>query len=66
MTSEGDHPFDSPPIHVVLLVEGDIPRRLKAFHEMLIAKGLELRPVACDITVDITEGNSFASAPIRL
>jgi hypothetical protein len=66
VASEGIHPFDSPPIHVVLLVEGGIPRRLKAFHEMLIAKGLELRPVAYDITVDITEGNCFPSAPIRL
>jgi hypothetical protein len=37
VASEGDPPFDSPPCHGVLLVDGDIPRRLKAFHEMLIA-----------------------------
>ena len=37
VASEGDHPFDSLPCHLVLLVEDDIPCRLKAFHKMLIA-----------------------------
>ncbi len=37
VASEGDHPFDFPPCHVGLLVEGDITRRLKAFYKILIA-----------------------------
>jgi hypothetical protein len=33
------------------LGEGNIPRRLEALHEVLIAKGLELSPMACDAVV---------------
>jgi hypothetical protein len=51
MTSEGDHPFTSPPCQVMFLGEGNISRRLKALHEVLIAKGLELSPIACDVVV---------------
>jgi hypothetical protein len=66
MASEGDHPFISPPCHVMFLGEGNIPRRLKALHEMLIAKGLEHRPIACDVVVEITEGHRLVPSLIRL
>ncbi len=66
MASEGDYPFISPTCHVMHLVEGNIPRRLKAFHDMFIAWGLELIHITYDVMVEIKEGPSFLSSPIRL
>ena len=66
MVSEGDHPFNSPPCYGMLLGEGNIPRRLKAFQKTRIAWGLKLNPIACDVIVEITKGPRLVSSPMTL
>jgi hypothetical protein len=53
VASKGDHSLYSPPGHVEVLVEYNVPRRLEAFHEMLISEGLEVSLLT--LVVDFTE-----------
>ena len=64
MASKGDHPLYSPPSHVEVLREGNVPRRFEAFHEMLIPEGLESSLVI--VGVYLTEHLSLVRAPMRL
>ncbi len=64
MSSKGDHPLYSPPGHVEVLVECNVPRRLKAFHEMFISEGLEASLVT--VVVDFAEHFSLVKAPMCL
>ena len=64
MASKGDHPLYSPPSHVQVLREGNVPRRFEAFHEMLIPEDLEGSLVT--VVVYLREHLSLVRAPMSL
>ena len=64
MASKWDYPLYSPPGHVEVLVECHVPRRLEAFHEMLISEGLEVSLE--NVVVNFTEPLSLVLAPMCL
>ena len=64
MASKGDHPLFSPPGHVEVLGECNVPRWLEQFHKMRISEGLEVSRVT--VVVDFTEHLSFILAPMCL
>ncbi len=55
MASKGDHPLYSPPIHVELRGEGNVPRWFETFHKMFIPEGLEisLKPIVVNLAEDL-------------
>ena len=64
VASKGDHPLYSPPGHVEVLGECHVPRRLEAFHEMLISEGLEV--ILKTVVVNFTVLLSLVKAPMCL